>query len=757
MTREFEALNIPQIKKGIFSIWLHYINPELFPIVNNSHNNFRDWIELPNEYSDSIEAWHEIKDILKEKDFGNVDFFAYHFTPEGGLSYRRYLNIKGKSLYKVSHGNFAKHGKFTALNFADTLEKNNWISISSYTGKNQGSAFEKDLVIGDIVYVCYGGDTLSCIGEVMSEAKLFPEDIAKSIGDDEEQEWLYREIRPLFWPVVKDISDLKGNRSQTMPSGNSTLWQIKPSDLEMLNNELFIPKYNLEISNEEGSAFLTANPQNITISKMALNTIMYGPPGTGKTYNTIEKAIALANPTYSFPKSGDKIKDREEVKKEFDRLKKLGQVYFTTFHQSLSYEDFIEGIKPLSPQPGEPLKYDIIPGLFKQACAMAAHNCYNAYVKSNKSNTTYTFDDLYDAFIAHVESLMASGTPPVYKTIQGRDVEIKEINSNDSIIARAKDSIAKRSAPLTKENIQKLYDTFDSIDEINDLDQVRQAVQITPRITEFYAVFGGLKAFEKTFVPNPEYIKESSESENIDIEQIQKKFDEGVYNDAMIAYGNKAQPVVFVIDEINRGNVSQIFGELITLIEDDKRAGRPEALEAKLPYSKKSFSVPANLYIVGTMNTADRSVEALDTALRRRFAFEEKMPEPKLLIENVSGIALHSLLTKINERIELLLDRDHTIGHSYFINVKDEVELKLAFKNKILPLLQEYFYGDYGKVGLVLGGGFVAENKPKNTAFAKFNYPGNEQFIQAKYELLPIDDNFKIIEAVKTLLNEATA
>jgi hypothetical protein len=494
--------------------------------------------------------------------------------------------------------------------------------------------------------------------------------------------------------------------------------------------------------------------KTIDMSK-SLNTIMYGPPGTGKTYNTIEKAIRLANPAYVFPNTGDKVKDREEIKKEFDRLKKLGQVYFTTFHQSLSYEDFIEGIKPLPPVPGQSVQYDVVPGLFKQACAMAAHNCYNEYIKSNKSDTDYTFDDLYDAFITDVEALLEKNTPPVYKTIQGRDVEIKEINKNDSIIARAKDSIAKQSAPLTKENIQKLYDRFETIEEIKGLDEVRDTVQITPRITEFYAVFRGLKDFEKTFKPNTEYIKEVNISENFDVDEIQKKFDGGVYNEAMKAFGQKALPVVFVIDEINRGNVSQIFGELITLIEDDKRAGRQEALEAKLPYSKKYFSVPANLYIVGTMNTADRSVEALDTALRRRFAFEEKMPEPKLLTGSVKDISLESLLIKINERVELLLDRDHTIGHSYFITVKDEVELKLAFKNKILPLLQEYFYGDYGKIGLVLGTGFVNDNvKPNKTPFAPFKYPnGSDQFVSQKCELIPINDDFKIIEAVKTLMS----
>ena len=223
---------------------------------------------------------------------------------------------------------------------------------------------------------------------------------------------------------------------------------------------------------------------------------------------------------------------------------------------------------------------------------------------------------------------------------------------------------------------------------------------------------------------------------------------------------------VLIIDEINRGNVSQIFGELITLIEDDKRLGSPEALVVTLPYSKEKFGVPSNLYIIGTMNTADRSVEALDAALRRRFSFEEMPPDSELIgtdgelketMGKLGEINLPSLLDIINQRIEKLLDKDHQIGHSYFISVKDLDGLKLAFQNKIIPLLQEYFFGDYGKIGLVLGKGFI-EKKESTEIFANFpDTDANDFSDRIIYKIKPFeigkksDDDFII--AINSLLN----
>ena len=165
----------------------------------------------------------------------------------------------------------------------------------------------------------------------------------------------------------------------------------------------------------------------------------------------------------------------------------------------------------------------------------------------------------------------------------------------------------------------------------------------------------------------------------------------------------KIQPHILIIDEINRGDVSKIFGELITLIEEDKRIGNKYQMKITLPYSKEPFGVPNNLYIIGTMNTADRSIALLDTALRRRFDFEEIMPRPELLGGKVvEGINLQTLLTRINERITNKYDRDHQIGHSYLMGVNTKEQLERAYKNRILPLLNEYFYNESKTVAEIL-------------------------------------------------------
>jgi 5-methylcytosine-specific restriction protein B len=426
-----------------------------------------------------------------------------------------------------------------------------------------------------------------------------------------------------------------------------------------------------------------------------LNQILYGPPGTGKTYNTINHALKIL---------GKDIQEltRAQIKEIFDQMLKEGRIIFTTFHQSMSYEDFIEGIKPkLDDGDGdEHLKYEIKDGIFKILC-----NRINNIIKLNQNNlknnkSFNNFSELYDSFVIKLKEILDDLEESDKHYFESRRSKVLLLSVEGNTILTSGEK-ANTTETIQKEKLERIYNKFNSPEEItNIVKQLREVGTDIGWTTNYYAVFKSLKDFENA--NKRDDITESSFLNNF----------------------------VLIIDEINRGNVSQIFGELITLIEEDKRSGMGEELEITLPYSKKSFSVPPNLYIIGTMNTADRSVEALDSALRRRFHFIEMPPEPNLIKTEgkskdkngiVDGIDLKDLLTTINNRIEKLLDKDHLIGHSYFMDVAVIEDLMSAFQNKIIPLLQEYFFGDYGKIGLVLGEGFF-ELSPKNEddIFAKF-------------------------------------
>lgn len=428
----------------------------------------------------------------------------------------------------------------------------------------------------------------------------------------------------------------------------------------------------------------TDNNQDTPMNQ-PLNQILYGPPGTGKTYATKELAVKIANPGFQVATTLNEAEQRLEISREYQRLFDAGQIVFTTFHQSMSYEDFVEGIKPETLN--NDVVYNVQPGLFKLMCEKAS-------IKSNSN-----FEDVLEHFKEDVMS-----KPATIETGRSKfDVFYYgsvtfRINPHDS-------AYENPNYPASIENLLKYYQT-DSLKGIYNPSYIRGI------INHLYDKYGLVKYNNVTESPDKNY--------------------------------------VLIIDEINRGNVSAIFGELITLLEADKRIGAPEEISLKLPYSKTDFGVPSNLYIIGTMNTADRSVEALDTALRRRFSFVEVMPNHNILDREVEGFNLKNILKTINNRVEALLDRDHTIGHSYFIKVNDKASLVHAFKNCIIPLLQEYFYGDYEKINLVLGDGFIEQASGDSIIFAgKKNYGLS---IAPKYNFIELTED-TITDAINQMLN----
>lgn len=443
--------------------------------------------------------------------------------------------------------------------------------------------------------------------------------------------------------------------------------------------------------------------------KCKLNLILFGPPGTGKTYNTINIALEILGTSLEG-------KSREETKAIFEEKIKQERIVFTTFHQSLSYEDFIEGIKPEADKEKEFISYSVQSGIFKKICVDAAFSI-SLLTDSKETEKVLDFSLAYDNFTESLEEQLSGNESVTLETKTGGRIFVDSISQQGNIIIFHQEGTRKYT--ISKVRLSKLHQEIDNLDDVNNInDQFREIIGGS-NSSAYWAV---LNAIRKSFKRSRRSKEERSYTWEEKIQVVQKmKMDD---------YKNRnAPPYVLVIDEINRGNVSQIFGELITLIEQDKRAGMSEALQITLPYSRDIFSVPPNLYIIGTMNTADRSVEALDTALRRRFSFTEIPPEPELIITNgslnetngfIDDIDVVKLLEIINKRLEKLIDKDHRIGHSYFMNIKTKDELVLTFKDKIIPLLEEYFFGDFGKIGLVLGNSFV-EKVTDDAMFASFD------------------------------------
>ncbi|UQA51417.1 AAA family ATPase [Vibrio sp. ED002] len=519
------------------------------------------------------------------------------------------------------------------------------------------------------------------------------------------------------------------------------------SQLELLDNEE-------QPSNEP----LNTSAGNTLMSP--LNQILYGPPGTGKTYHTIEAAVVAAEPTFGWA-------NRSELKEKYDQLVADKRIRFVTFHQSYGYEEFVEGLRAESDNDGN-LSYVIKDGIFKSICDEAAAQkvekpkllsedarIWQLSIESSGQSEVKKYcleNDIGAIGWGHVGNMSSAN-----RTQESDDLLASETHPNQATIRHFCNGMAIGdvvfcvSGQKTIEAIGVVSGDYefrpDGVLMREDYCHVRPIKWLARNLKlNVYDLNG------QTRLP----IKTCSELTRFSVSELLTLLNKNnILLDKGVTQG--AQRFVLIIDEINRGNISKIFGELITLIEPSKRAGKQEALELVLSNSGKAFSVPDNLHIIGTMNTADRSLAMMDTALRRRFDFVEMMPKPELLKGAVvKGIDLEQLLSVLNQRIEILYDREHTLGHAFLLPVKALADvgeedkafkvLVSVFKNKIIPLLEEYFFEDWGNIRLVLADNqkldhlqFVEEKEQKPEALTNLFGKGHhlDQYGQSvvKYTL----------------------
>ncbi|MGN7764866.1 AAA family ATPase [Paenibacillus sp. 22594] len=453
------------------------------------------------------------------------------------------------------------------------------------------------------------------------------------------------------------------------------------------------------------------------------NIILYGPPGTGKTYNTVAYAVAIIeNKTVETVLEEAEFGNYEAILTRYRVYKENGQIEFTTFHQSYGYEEFIEGIKPKilpdsdTEQSNDQIAYEIKAGVFKQFCERAQtpviqdHNAYG--IRQNPTiwkvslggsgensvkRDCFNHNRIRIGWDSYGERITEETDFQDYggKTILSRF--ISEMVIGDIVLVLLDEQTIDAIGVVTGE--------YEWLDAMDDYKRSRNVKWLAKDIRENIYELNGNKVMTLGSVYRLNRIVLA------DVLNMMKKQNE-VLNTAIEVNSNN---YVFIIDEINRGNISKIFGELITLIESTKRIGQMEEIRLRLPYSQRDFGVPSNVYIMATMNTADRSIARLDTALRRRFHFVEMMPRPEMLQEmetDEGTIVLSDMLDRINQRIEFLYDREHMLGHAYFMALDADSSLEQLgriFRNAIIPLLQEYFYEDYDKIRLVLGDNYKSK------------------------------------------------
>jgi len=550
--------------------------------------------------------------------------------------------------------------------------------------------------------------------------------ITKIVGDD---------VR-----VGVEWHDLEGPRDWYFYTSNKAIWRLRDIGEKasadrlrsfLLNGEA--QDYDWFLNNPFWRDRLFGTQANDEDGPMKpTNLILYGPPGTGKTFRTAAEAVRLCDGDQDF--SADE-KGRKELKARYDELVKNERVSFVTFHQNYSYEDFVEGLRPTQEtESGETMESGFQlasePGIFRtiaeraQAFQRPVGNGFDITGKrvfkmslgevANAADD-YLFDEAIDGGFIHLgdDGGMDWSQPgfdskkEMLRSYSEKHDHSELLHANHGLIdhpftmrnrMREGDIVIVSKGNLLFRAIGLVSGDYHHVERENDDYTMRRPVEWLwiDRDGKSYDLINDKRFSQKTvYELSPENLKAEALSNLL-------------AGDGSAEAEGEQKQFVLVIDEINRANISKVFGELITLIEPDKRLGMDNALEVELPYSKRKFGVPPNLHIVGTMNTADRSIMQIDTALRRRFRFEEMAPQSELL-EVVDGVDLSKVLDVINARIEYLLDRDHAVGHAFFMGNggEDRAAIDDTMRFKIIPLLQEYFFDDWRNIAAVLGAGFV--------------------------------------------------
>lgn len=534
-------------------------------------------------------------------------------------------------------------------------------------------------------------------------SSIIGKDVFKIVQDDPLEE-LYKDL-------IKEQKDVKGKYfNEAAPSyGSKGFYSAS------------IKSYREFLSSLRSSSKQTTHAMSFH-----LNQILYGPPGTGKTFHSKRIAVEIID--------GTAPQDRVELNKRYNQLLQDGRILFITFHQSTSYEDFIEGIKPdLSGNEEDNITYKIEEGIFKKICVNAAFDIIKKHRRINSIQKSLSFGDLYDKLVSMAQDRIDEGENLSIEQKSGRQIEIVEITAQGNL--KLKHQEGQVLYTVSKNRLLKLYNNVENFDSISNIYHYFRSIIGGSNASAYWAALNQIYILETEQSP----VESSYEASDEDKLEAFKNMDWSEIN-----IDQDLPNYVLIIDEINRGNVAMILGELITLIEEDKRGGKQESMTATLPYSKSNFTVPPNIYLVGTMNTADRSVEALDSALRRRFTFLEVGPNPDIITQPDSfDVDLAELLKTINSRIQVLLDKDHEIGHSYLMRIHKsedpEKALKTVFEKRIIPLLEEYFYGDLSKIGLILGEHFVKRKETiSDDIWAKGGFDKPDVLDSANYYLKEI-------------------